>query len=250
MTADSVAFVGVVGGVGTTRTVLELAGALAGDGREALVFDLDFPTEGLSRFVDDRIETDTAAILTDPTTELTAAVHDVPVAGEGRLGVVPAFAPLTTLGDAMAPDAGERVGDRLEAAGKSFDHVLLDVPPVVTNQAIGGVVAADRSVAVVSPTDRGMDALPRERGRLADLGTEFDSVLAVGDADGMPPDVDAAIPAIPEGISGHRPASLETTGQFADAVRAVAEELFSVSLLDEGKSHTGVVASIKRQFSS
>ena len=62
-----------------------------------------------------------------------------------------------------------------------------------------------------------MYALQRERGRLADVGTAFDGVLAVGGGD-VPPDADAHLPALPDGVPAHRPATLEGTGSFTASV--------------------------------
>lgn len=249
MAVRSVAFVGVVGGAGTTRTVLEVGGALARAGQGALVFDLDFATQGCSQFVEGRIRTDAATVLADPSVDLTDAVHDVPVDGPGRLGLLPAFSPLATLADAKSPEAGEQVDERLDEATDAFDHVLLDVPPVVSNQAIGAVVAADRVVAVVPPTRRGVDSLPRERGRLADVGREVAFVLAVGDgAEGLPPDADATIPPLPGDADEYRPATLDTGGGFTVAVGETAEAIFDVSILEELDTGENVVDSIRRQF--
>ncbi|MFB6113557.1 MAG: ParA family protein [Halodesulfurarchaeum sp.] len=247
MPLRSAAFVGVVGGAGTTRTVIELGGALARDGRSALVFDLDFATQGCSRFVDERIDPDATALLGDPDVSLTDAVHDLPVPGTGRLGIVPAHAPISEIAGAASSAAGERVAERLEAASDIFDHVLFDVPPVVSNPAIGGVTAADTVIAVIPSTQRGVDSLPRERGRLADLGRAFDLVLGIGQTD-LPPDGDAAISTLPETAPEFRPVTLEGGGSFVERVRGVAETVFDVTLDDPPDSGTGVVETIKRQF--
>lgn len=249
MVVRSVAFVGVVGGAGTTRGVLEVGGVVARAGRRALVFDLDFATQGCSQYLDGRIEEDAATVVADSTVDLTEAIHDVPVDGSGRLGVLPSFAPLATLADAKSPDAGERVGDRLEEATEAFDHVLLDVPPVVSNQAIGAVTASDRVVAVISPTQRGVDSLPRERGRLADVGREVDFVLAGGDSpEKMPEDADAKIPPLPGNADEYRPATLDTSGGFTEAVGRIAESIFEISILEELDTGENVVGSIRRRF--
>ena len=227
----SVAFVGVAGGAGTTRTVVELGGVLARAGRSALVIDLDFATQGLARFVDGRIEPDATAILADPECALSEAVHEVPVDGDGRLGLVPAFAPFAQIAEAKTPEAGAQVGERLEAAGADYDFVLLDVPPVVANQAVGAATAAESVVAVMPPTDRGVDALQRERGRLSDVGAGIDEVLAVGEApDAVPPDADHHVPALPGDAPASEPVSLDSAGPYPTAVAAVAQAVFAVDL--------------------
>ncbi|MFB6268063.1 MAG: ParA family protein [Halodesulfurarchaeum sp.] len=231
MPVRSVALVGVVGGAGTTRTAIELAGALAQSGRSALVFDLDFATQGLAHHVEGRIDVDAVALLADTEPGLAEAVREWEVPGPGRLGVVPAYAPFTEIATGKAREAAMRVEGRIDEAAADFDHVLLDVPPVVSNQAVAGVTAADRVVAVVPPTDRGTDALQRERGRLADVGAVLDGAVAVGASDGDEvPDADWTLPALPAGAPERRPATVHGGGAFTDAVATLAEALFDVSL--------------------
>ncbi|MFB6110588.1 MAG: ParA family protein, partial [Halodesulfurarchaeum sp.] len=103
------------------------------------------------------------------------------------------------------------------------------VPPVVSNQAVGAVTAVDRAVAVVPPTGRGVDALQRERGRLADVGTSFSGVLSVGAGD-PPPDATARIPARPDSAPAHRPASLDPGGSFTRAVTGATAALLAVDV--------------------
>lgn len=47
----TIALVGATGGAGTTRLSLELAAALATDGRDVAVLDAAFATQGLSDYV-------------------------------------------------------------------------------------------------------------------------------------------------------------------------------------------------------
>lgn len=241
MPVGSVAFVGAAGGAGTTRTVVELGGVLARAGRSALVLDLDFATQGLSRFVEGRIEPDATAVLADEDADLSGAVHDVAVEGPGKLGLLPAFAPFTQIADAKTPAAGARVEERLDDALEAFDHVLLDVPPMVTNQAVGAVTAVESVAAVIPPTDRGVDALQRERGRLTDVGAALDHVIAVGtDADAAPPDADHHVPTLPGDAPAFQPAVLDSDGHFTAAVGDVAGALFSVDLEAALETDTGL----------
>lgn len=229
MAGPSVAFVGTVGGIGTTRSVLEIGGLLARNGDAVLAIDLDFATQGLGRLVEERPAVDAAALLADPDADLEDAVVDWAVDGDGSLGVVPSLAPFVEIADAKTEAAGARVADRLAEGAERADWVLLDVPPVVSNQAIGAVTAADQVVAAISPTDRGVDGLQRERGRLADVGAELDAVLAVGDGD-PPPDASAHVPALPADAPSHRPACLDESGSFVRAVADATEHLLDVSV--------------------
>ncbi|MFW6265173.1 MAG: ParA family protein, partial [Halanaeroarchaeum sp.] len=134
MHVRTAALVGAAGGAGTTRTAVELAGALARAERSVLVFDLDFATQGLSQSVAGRIDPDVTAVLTDDVPVADAALSwDVP--GDGRLDVLPAFAPFVEVAAAMTPDVAASVGDVLREATATYDHVLLDVPPIVSNPA-------------------------------------------------------------------------------------------------------------------
>jgi cellulose biosynthesis protein BcsQ len=249
MPVSSVAFVGVVGGAGTTRTVLELAGVLARAGRSALVLDLDFATQGLERFVEGRIEPDATTLLADQTVDLSAAVHEVEVDGSGRLGLVPAYAPFARIADAKSPDAGAAVDEHLETAAEAVDHVLLDVPPIVSNQAIGAVTAAESVVATIAPTDRGVDALQREKGRIEDVDASLDQVLAVGSRPASaPPDADLALPSLPGGAPDERAVTLDSSGAFTAQAVTVAETLFAVDLEASIEASASVLDRAKRQL--
>lgn len=246
---ESVAFVGVVGGAGTTRSVLELAGVLARGGRSALVVDLDLATQGLERFVEDRIDPDAASLLADPAVDLEDAVHDWPVDGPGRLGVIPAFAPIAELAQAKTRAAGRRVGDRIEAAAETFDHVLLDVPPIASNQAVGAVHSAEAVAAVIPPDDRGVDSLQRTRGRIEDVETDLDHVVAVGtDPDGAPADADLAIPRLPTNDPPYRPLTLETSGGFTAQVAAVADALFEVAVTEAIDADHSMLGRVRQEL--
>ncbi|MFB6134058.1 MAG: ParA family protein [Halanaeroarchaeum sp.] len=231
MTVRTAALVGTVGGAGTTRTAVELAGALARTGRSVLVFDLDFATQGLARSVGGRIDPDATAVLTDPDLAVTDAAVPWKVPGEGRLDVLPAFAPFVDVAAAKAAEAAERVGDRFREATGAYDHVVADVPPVVSNQAIAGVDAADRVAAVFPGTDRGVDSLQRTRGRLADVDSELHVGLATRTTPAdAPADADATIPPLPAPPAPDRPTALEANSSHHGPIAAAAEAVFEVDL--------------------
>lgn len=229
MTGTSVGFVGTVGGAGTTRSLLEIGGLLARNGDEVLLFDLDFATQGLGHHVEGSIPVDSATLLADPEHDLEDAVQDWAIDGAGSLGVIPAMSPFVRIAEAKTEAAGARVTERLAEATERADWVLLDVPPVVSNQAIGAVTAADRTIAVLPPTNRGVDGLQRERGRLADVGTAFEGVLAVGAGD-VPPDADAHLPPIPDGAPAHRPTTLQGRNSFLGSVAQATNTLLSTTV--------------------
>lgn len=234
MPGTSVGFVGTVGGAGTTQSILEIGGVLARNGDHVLVFDLDFATQGLAQHVDGAIAVDSTGLVADPDETLQEAVREWTVEGDGRFEVIPSRSPFVEIAAAKSAEGGERVGNRLAEATERADWVLVDVPPVVSNQAIGAVTAVDRVVAVLPPSDRGVDALQRERGRLADVDASVDAVLTVGPG-APPPDATAHIPERPTDAPPHRPATLTTGGSFTRDVAQATATLLDVSI-DHEKS--------------
>ena len=59
------AFVGATGGAGTTRLCVETAAMLSHVGRDVVILDAAFATQGLARHVSGRIDTDITALLTE-----------------------------------------------------------------------------------------------------------------------------------------------------------------------------------------
>jgi cellulose biosynthesis protein BcsQ len=228
MTHSTLALVGVAGGAGTTRTAVEMAATLARADRSVAVLDAAFGTQGLATYVDGRLTDDMTAVATGDATlddALSDADYDVP----GRVAFVPAHAPFERLARAKAPEAAQRFERAIAEAGDRFDHVLLDVPPVAANQAVAALTTAQRRVLVLPATQRGLDLLPRQRGRLRDLDAPADAVVAtrtdVEDAVDVP-DADHGIPADdPVG-----PSSLDPQSALAPAVADAVEGLLDVDL--------------------
>ncbi|WP_115863253.1 ParA family protein [Halorussus litoreus] len=248
MDATTAALVGATGGAGTTRLAVELGATLARDGREVAILDAAFATEGLSRHVPDRIDPDLTDLLVAEADRSLAdglREHSVTADLPGRLELCPAHAPFERLARAKTADAAQRFEALLDDAGENFDHVLVDAPPVAANQAVAAVTAADR-VAVVAPaSERGVDALARTRGRVADVGASVDAVIAnrvEGDWDSGSEDhplrsADAAIPEsdatsvedVPASVGGSD-ASADPEDGFAPAVARTAEVVFDAEL--------------------
>ncbi|MGB9964555.1 division plane positioning ATPase MipZ [Halobacterium sp. CBA1126] len=229
MQPRTAALVGVAGGAGTTRLAVETAAALARDGASAAVFDAAFATQGLAQYVDGRIDTDATDLLVDPDAEAADARHDLAPDAPGEVAAYPAFAPFARIADAKAPAAAERLDARLDDLGAAHDFVLVDTPPVAANQAVAAVTSADRNAAVLPRGDRGVDSLQRARGRLADVGTEFDLAVANRTADARP-DADHAIPEHAETGVPEVPAALAGDGEFTAALVALAESLFETEV--------------------
>lgn len=187
-----VAFVGTAGGVGTTRTVVETAAALARDGRSVHVLDAAYATQGLARYRHGRIDPDVTAVCLEEAS-LAAASGRLDVDAAGEVTLTPARAPFERVARAKAMEPARRLGDLCAEAAENADHVLVDVPPVAANQHVAAVRTADRIVAVAAADGRGGDALRRTIDTLADLDTGVDAVVATG---GDLPAADAAHPTV------------------------------------------------------
>mgnify|MGYP002761918790 CR=1 FL=1 len=225
-----VAFVGTAGGVGTTRTVVETAAALARDGRRVRVLDAAYATQGLARFLDGRIDTDVTAVCADDDAEA-AASYELGLSTPGAVAVTPAHAPFERVARAKTTSAARRLNEVSETA--DADHVLVDVPPVAANQHVAAVTAADRVVAVTTADDRGADALRRTVDTLADLDTGVDCVVATG---GEIPASDATHPSLGRRVTAP-PAALgddETARRLVAATATVVDTTLSVAVDDAG----------------
>lgn len=201
MVTDTVAFVGAVGGAGTTRTTLECAALLSSEGRDVAVLDAAYATQGLADRTPGRLDPDVTALCLDET-PLAEGLVDLDVDGGGRLAICPARAPFERLARAKRPEAAAAFGDRIAEAVRAFDHVLVDTPPVAANQAVAAVTSVDRT-AVVCDADRAAAAVPRTEDRLADLGapdpvTVVTLTLDHPDADVTVPTLDDEWPAVDE----------------------------------------------------
>lgn len=189
--SETVAFVGAAGGVGTTRLTVEIGRLLASEGIDTAILDAAYGTQGLSDRVAGRLDPDMTALCLDGS-PLEEGLVDLPTEGGGRLSVCPAHAPFERLARAKTPAAAERFEERIEEAGRHFDRVLLDTPPVATNPAVAAVNVAG-TVAVVCDGPRAESAVPRTEDRLADVGSA-PSVTLVTRTE-THPDAGVAIPA-------------------------------------------------------
>jgi cellulose biosynthesis protein BcsQ len=224
------AFVGTVGGAGTTRTTLEFAAALAADGRSVVVLDVAFATQGLAGYVEGTVAPDATALVTDAADDPLAAGLFEPTgcAGlAGRVACCPAHAPFERVARAMTPAAAERFESRVGEAAADADAVLVDVPPVASNPAVAAVTAVDRSVLVAPASRRGRDGVQRASDRLADLGAEPSAVVSTfGNLAGA----DAGLPHSEATAAADVPACLDGPSEYAAAVGEAAETVLGVDL--------------------
>ncbi len=228
-TTTTAALVGAVGGAGTTRLAVEVGAVLARDGRQVGLFDAAFGSQGMIEYVDGRVGTDVTDLVTDPDVDPDAAMTRHDTGGSGALFLYPARAPFADIARANTTEAAQRLETVVADAGQAFDHVLLDVPPVASNPGVAAVTTAERVAVVAPPTDRGVDAVQRMRGRLVDVGASANLAVANRGAD---PGFEDAV-AVPE--SNHTapagaPVSDSGTGQFSAAIGRVAERLLETDL--------------------
>lgn len=237
MTVTTAALVGATGGAGTTRLAVELGAMLARDGREVAVLDAAFATEGLARHVSGRVDPDLTELLTSDCS-LGEGLHEHPVTDDlpGRLELCPARAPFERLARAKTAEAAQRFESLLADAATEFDHVLVDTPPVAANQAVAAVTTAERVTVVAPASERGVDAVQRTRGRVADVGASVDAVVA-NRADGEHPvrSADAAIPESDREAVENLPAGVDSSDaarktEFAPAVAHAAAVVLDADL--------------------
>jgi cellulose biosynthesis protein BcsQ len=245
MTFTTAAVVGATGGAGTTRTTLEAAALLAADGTDVAVLDAAYATQGLGGYLDGRLEPDATALVTDRSdAPLSAGLVDLGVDlthdHTGRVVCCPVDAPFERLARAKSVEAAKRFEARIEEAAATFDHVLVDVPPIAANQAIAATTACER-VAVVAPaSDRGADAAGRLRERVADLGSTVDVVAMTRGADDHERG-DMVVPA----TSAPFPAVVGDE-QYERAVAALVSRLLERDVENVGES-AGLFGRIRRR---
>jgi len=228
MGTQILAAVGAAGGVGTTRLAVECGATIAQTGRDVAIFDAAFETQGLASHVEGEIRPDVTTLVTEEVA-LEAALYDHPAELPGRLALCPARAPFERLARAKTAGAARQFERQLAAASLSHDVVLVDTPPLGTNQALAAVNAADRIGIVTTDSRRGTDALARTRERLDDVGEAADAVLA-NRSDGSLADADATVPESNVTDPGACPACVPADETFAPAVADAAECLLGGAL--------------------
>jgi cellulose biosynthesis protein BcsQ len=222
MSDATAALVGATGGAGTTRLTVELGTLLASDGRDVVVLDAAFATQGLSDYLPGRIDPDLTALLTDARdAPLSDGLVEVPLDDvPGRLACCPAVAPFERLARAKSPDAAQAFESRIAAAADAFDHVLVDTPPVAANQSVAAATATARTAVVAPASTRGRDAVQRTTGRLDDIGVGVDAVVTTR---GELSVADVAVPETDADVTAPTCLSNRST---AVAVAAVANAVF------------------------
>ena len=229
MATHTLALVGAAGGVGTTRLTFECGATLARTGRDVAIFDAAFETQGLASYLPGSIESDVTALATEEAT-LESVLYDHPTDLPGRLALCPARAPFERLARGKTAGAAQHFERQLAAASLSHDVVLVDTPPVGSNQSLAAVNAADRRAIVTTDSPRGSDALARARDRFTDIGADVDAVIANRAGSDPRVDADVAVPETDVHAPGECPATVPPDESFAPAVAGVVEAAFETRL--------------------
>jgi len=234
----TVALAGAAGGAGTTRLAVEVGAVLARTGRDVAIVDADYETQGLADYVAGPIEADVTTLVTDGAA-IDDVVHPVGLEAPGQLSLCPARAPFERLARAKTAAAAEQLEKQSAAIALSHDVVLLDTPPVASNQAVAAVDTADRVVAVTPDSPRGGDALARLQGRLADVGASLAAVVATFADEGYVEAADVRVPETETRDPADCPVADEGDGPFTSAVAGAAEvvldERIDVDVESEGR---------------
>ncbi|RNJ27307.1 hypothetical protein [Halosegnis longus] len=221
---DVAAFVGTAGGAGVTRLCIESAALLSTEDVGVVVLDAAFATQGLATHLSGRLSTDVTTLVTEER-PLGEAAYELETAGDGTVVCVPARAPFERMARAKTADAAQAFERLVDEARERAEYVLVDVPPIASNEAVAAVAAAD-AVTLVAPGDR-TETVPRMRDRVSDIGADADTVVATRTDGASVADVTVPTDATP---AGETPVADTEGGPFTAGVAAVVENSFDIAV--------------------
>ncbi len=131
------------GGVGKTTTAVNLAAALAQDGRRVLLIDLDPQGNATTACgLDKHAIQPTANELLLGEQSVEACIHPSP---SGSFDVIPANGDLTTAEVRLVSKIGRELVLRqaLHGLGNTYDFILIDCPPALNSLTVNALVAAE-----------------------------------------------------------------------------------------------------------
>lgn len=178
------------GGVGKTTTVISLAGSLRRQGKRVLVVDLDPHASLTSHFgLDPEATDDGVFALFEAAVENRDVKPKVRPTEPDGIDLLPASPALAVLDRRFGTRQGMGVVlyRGLQALGDSWDHVLLDCPPMLGILMVNALAACDRLVIPVQTEFlalnglrrmlRTLEMIGRSRGRVPEhliVPTQFD----------------------------------------------------------------------------
>jgi chromosome partitioning protein len=184
MTAHVLALCNQKGGVGKTTITVNLADALAQQGKRVLLIDADPQANATSNLgIDDTPPFTLNDVLTvDPVTRQVAAgviAEAVVPAGEGWFGVDVVASELALAGREQDQDLGReyRLRTTLEGVLEHWDVVLIDCPPSLGQLTVNALTAADSALLVTEPRAASVEGLAQMTRTLATVRQHFNPQL-------------------------------------------------------------------------
>lgn len=176
------------GGVGKTTTTINLGGALADRGYDVLLIDADPQgtlTEGTGfRDLYNQKIPSLHQVMVDPTR--TAEINDI-IQQHDEFDVVPANKAMDGLKDALVTQVANsemRLKITIEEIEHSYDFILIDCPPDLSQILDNALLAAEQILIPVEPTRRSIRAIEKMNEEIAYLTNSFpgqiDSIDVLG----------------------------------------------------------------------
>jgi chromosome partitioning protein len=140
------------GGVGKTTTAINLSAGLARAGKRVLLIDLDPQANSSISFLDPTaVEHSAYDLLVSSEITLGQVVKSTQVK---HLDILPSRINLAKFESKLVGefDAAYRLRDRLDGAGQSYNHVVIDTPPTLGLITVNALVAANYLIIPIQPS--------------------------------------------------------------------------------------------------